>query len=372
MDHPENLIEIERRLMDESLPPAEQEVLGGIVAEINATLEKKGQVILYGPPGTGKTYYADLAARELAARSWCGRSFGDLSADEQADLFGSGAEQAGAIASCTFHPGYGYEDFIEGFRPVETNGALVFRLEKGVFKRICERAEAKPDKDFFLIIDEINRGDIPRIFGELITLLEKDKRGREVLLPLSHEPFSVPENVHLIGTMNTADRSIALLDTALRRRFGFIELMPDATVLHGSVEGIPLGAWLDALNGRIRTNVGRDGRNLQIGHSYLMAHGRPIADMHEFREALQYEILPLLQEYCYEDFDALERILGTVLVQREGQSFSRDLFRPENELQLVQVLQQLFPEIPASREAVEAAVEDETAATDDDESDDER
>src|SRR5215203_6742640 len=110
--------------------------------------------------------------------------------------------------------------------------------------------------EFLLIIDEINRGDIPRIFGELLTVLEKDKRGHPVTLPLSRAPFRVPDNVYLIGTMNTADRSIALLDTALRRRFGFIELMPDSSVLGDAVvTGIPVGLWLDALNRRICEHI---------------------------------------------------------------------------------------------------------------------
>src|SRR5215218_5670208 len=134
--------------------------------------------------------------------------------------------------------------------------------------------------EFLLIIDEINRGDVPRIFGELLTVLEKDKRGRPVALPLTGGPLRVPDNVYVIGTMNTADRSIALLDTALRRRFGFVELMPDSSVFgEAVVGGIPLGPWLDAVNRAIVDHVGQDARNLQIGHSYLLDDGRPIADL---------------------------------------------------------------------------------------------
>jgi 5-methylcytosine-specific restriction protein B len=125
----------------------------------------------------------------------------------------------------------------------------------------------------------INRGDIPRIFGELLTILEKDKRTNRIVLPVSQEIFTIPRNVFVIGTMNTADRSISLLDAALRRRFGFIEMMPDGTVLRDSVvAGIPLRAWFDALNTRIREHVGRDARNLQIGHSYLMQGGSPMTN----------------------------------------------------------------------------------------------
>src|SRR5436189_4554620 len=158
-----------------------------------------------------------------------------------------------------------------------------FTLHDGVFKNLCKDAQASSDRKFYLIIDEINRGDIPRIFGELLTVLEKDKRGKSILLPLTSRPFRVPSNVFIIGTMNTADRSIALLDTALRRRFGFIELMPDINILGDAmVGGIPLGPWLRALNERICEYVGRDARNLQIGHSYLLERGRPVGDFATF------------------------------------------------------------------------------------------
>ncbi len=175
------------------------------------------------------------------------------------------AKEPGLVRSCTFHPAYGYEDFLEGFRPHSNQeGNLIFQLRDGIFKQICSDARKKPHQKFFLLVDEINRRDIPRIFGELLTLLELDKRGITVNLPVSQESFSVPANLFLIGTMNTADRSIALLDTALRRRFGFVELMPDTSVFgSASVEGsIPLGPWLSALNDRIREHLGRDSRNL--------------------------------------------------------------------------------------------------------------
>ena len=190
--------------------------------------------------------------------------------DEKNTVLGQG-DIAGLVRLCCFHPAYGYEDFLEGYRPQTVNGQVSFELRDGVFKKLCKDANASPDTNFYLIVDEINRGDIPRIFGELLTTLEKDKRGKRIILPVSQEIFSVPRNVFLLGTMNTADRSISLLDAALRRRFGFVEMMPDGSVLKDSaVGGIALRAWLDALNTRIREHVGRDARNLQIGHSYLM------------------------------------------------------------------------------------------------------
>lgn len=146
---------------------------------------------------------------------------------------------------CTFHPSYGYEDFLEGHRPESVQGQLTFQLRDGLFKRLCHDAQHQGDRRYYLIVDEINRGDVPRIFGELLTVLERSKRGWPMILPLSGQPLLVPPNLYVIGTMNTADRSIALLDTALRRRFAFIELMPDSAVLGDTVVGgIPLAPWL--------------------------------------------------------------------------------------------------------------------------------
>lgn len=305
-----------------NFPPGVHNMIG----RIQSILERKGQVILYGPPGTGKTYWAEKAASELVAQSNFQRGFDQLSDHQKSSITGDG-ESLGTVRTCCFHPAYGYEDFIEGYRPEQADNQMIFTLRNGVFKKLCKDAQDKPDTSFYLIIDEINRGDIPRIFGELMTVLEKNKRGKPIILPVSGDLMRVPNNVYVIGTMNTADRSIALLDTALRRRFGFIEVMPDVSVLGDStINGIHLGKWLQALNRRICENIGRDARNLQVGHSYLMENSKPISSLSSFSRVVQDEIIPLLEEYCYEDYSTLEKILGVELVDVQRQMIKHEIF----------------------------------------------
>ena len=360
----ENLIKVEQVLNQSPQSPTEThdkiEVkklspLSGILGRIQSVLERKGQIILYGPPGTGKTYWAELAASELAARSRYGMTFAQLTKDQKLSIIGGDNVNQRNVRICCFHPAYGYEDFLEGYRPEEVNGAMVFKLRDGVFKNICEDAKLNNNLNFYLIIDEINRGDIPRIFGELLTVLEKNKRTKSIILPLSGKSFQVPENLFIIGTMNTADRSIALLDTALRRRFGFIELMPDSKVLENSViEGIPLGPWLDALNQRICEYIGRDARNLQIGHSYLFDGDHPVSDFTKFSKVICEDIIPLLQEYCYEDYSILENILGKGFVDVNNQKIRNDLFDHLQKDKLIQYLKERCPDIAASPQAITA------------------
>ena len=370
--HNENILETERRIQANGKPKKPTKVvtkstvrLTGIGGRIQSILDRKSQVILYGPPGTGKTYWAERTANDLAASSSFDQTFDSLSVNQKKTVVGDG-RNAGLVRLCCFHPAYGYEDFLEGYRPHTVNGNLSFELRDGIFKRICRDAE-KSDHNFYLIIDEINRGDIPRIFGELVTTLEKDKRGKRIVLPISQEVFTVHRNVFVIGTMNTADRSISLLDAALRRRFGFVEMMPDSTVLRDSkVSGIPLRAWFDALNERIRQHVGRDARNLQIGHSYLMHSGSPIKEFAALKRAVRDDIIPLLEEYCYEDYDTLGSILGDELVDVTSQRIRRELFDDGQEQALVQGLLAPFAAISTSSEAISS---DESAAEEESEED---
>lgn len=353
-----NQVEVERHLLEvkavEKIAPTPPTAsphlpqnipvrLTGISGRIQIVLERKGQVILYGPPGTGKTYWAETTACELSARQIFGKSFGKLNQHQRQRVFGSSTS---SVQLCTFHPAYGYEDFLEGYRPQVLNDQMTFVRQSGIFKQLCELARKDATNNYYLIIDEINRGDIPRIFGELLTLLEKDKRGKSILLPLSGTEFSVPANVFVIGTMNTADRSIALLDSALRRRFGFVEMLPDPTVLSSSViEGIPLGLWLVELNQRILQFVGRDARNLQIGHAYFLDNGKPITELSKFARVLREDIIPLLEEYCYEDYGALRRILGTALIDENSQTIRQELFEPGSESDLIQALLEPTPDL---------------------------
>lgn len=312
--------------------------LEGIARQVVDMLDRKRQVILYGPPGTGKTYHAERIALEVIARHNFDCLPSQLS-DRQRDMvYGRGGTDP-FIATCTFHPMYSYEDFIEGYRP-DGEG---FKLEPGIFKKMVTAAQAQPSKRFVLIIDEINRGNIPKIFGELITLIETSKRATtSALLPLSKEPFTVADNLLVLGTMNTADRSILLLDTALRRRFAFKELLPEPHLLRtGSIADVALSTWLRALNRRIVEQLGRDGRNLQVGHAYLMSGGKPAATISRIGEIVRDELWPLLQEYCYEDPNKLANILAA----DKGGIFDRDianlrfeLFEPGSEDALAQAL----------------------------------
>ena len=374
----DNLIATERRFLDvSSLPdrerqrPGRTDRLDGTPGRVQSILARKGQVILYGPPGTGKTYWARRAGLELAALGAFGQRFEQLDADGRARVEGD-ATRLGLFRMCTFHPAYGYEDFIEGYRPgTAESGSLQFGLAPGIFKQICSDAEREPGLQFYLLIDEINRGDIPRIFGELLTLLERDKRGDAIHLPVSGERFRVPRNVQIIGTMNTADRSIALLDTALRRRFGFVELMPNPAILEDTViaDSIPLAAWLTALNDRIREHIGRDARNLQVGHSYLMTGGRPITDFDQFVQVLGEDLLPLLEEYCYEDYPALVRILGPALIDESRQRIRHELLEPSKREDLIQALLAPSPEVTGSPEMVGQTQEEDEGPEEEDDGD---
>lgn len=214
----------------------------------------------------------------------------------------------------TFHQSFSYEDFIEGLTPVpdEDTGALRYQVKKGVFLRLCDRARADPGHAYAMVIDEINRGNVSKIFGELITLIETDKRAGmdsavSSTLPYSGQAFSVPPNLHLIGSMNTADRSLAGLDIALRRRFEFIEVPPQPDLLNGLViEGVDLCAMLSAMNQRIAVLLDADHR---LGHGYFMSLN-PGDGLRSLATVFRRQIVPLLQEYFFDDWQRIAWVLN--------------------------------------------------------------
>jgi len=253
--------------------------------EVRALLDERKQIIFYGPPGTGKTY----VARKLA---------NDLVGPEQVKLV-------------QFHPSYTYEDFFEGYRPMSGNGTTIgFELRPGPLRQLVTRAGEHRDQAFVLIIDEINRANLAKVFGELYFLLEYRDEAVDLLYSSGDEPFSLPPNIYLIGTMNTADRSIALIDSAMRRRFAFVALDPRTEPVHSLLRrwslrhGLPpLSAdLLDELNRRI------DDPEFQIGPSYFMRATDPEAFSDErLRHIWSADILPLLEEHYYGQWDAVAK-----------------------------------------------------------------
>jgi len=203
----------------------------------------------------------------------------------------------------TFHQSTSYEDFIEGFRPNESGN---IKLEAGIFKRLCEKASKRTEQNFYIVIDEINRGNISKIFGELITLIEEDKRDvYEVTLPYSKEKFKVPSNLYIIATMNSTDKSIATIDIALRRRFTFLKMKPNIELIN-----FPHAKELfSSLNKFIAENLDE---NYQLGHSYFMN----IASDEDFEFVKEYKIKPLLEEYFYVDKAKLTEALHILNIEK--------------------------------------------------------
>lgn len=301
-------------------------------------------LILYGPPGTGKTYHTIDKALEIIDGKI---GTHDINRFNQ-------LKKDGRIVFTTFHQSMSYEDFIEGIKPITNNkGNVTYEVKPGIFKKLCydiikkqinqnnpedvkddavqkiikgenikKSEEQNENKDtkiidrYVLIIDEINRGNVANIFGELITLIEKDKRlgGKEQLtvkLPYSNDEFGVPSNLYIIGTMNTADRSVEALDTALRRRFSFEEMMPKPDLINKiNISNYNLSDILTTLSNRLK--VLKD-REHQIGHSYFMG----INNEEELKDVFFDKIIPLLQEYFYGDYEKIQMILGDGFVVKD-------------------------------------------------------
>ncbi len=248
-------------------------------------LRNKKNIILQGAPGVGKTF----AARRLA---WSMM----------------GEKDDSRIEFVQFHQNYSYEDFMMGYKPVEDG----FELKYGIFYRFCQKAANQLDKEFFFIIDEINRGNMSKIFGELLMLIEKDYRGTKMTLAYNGLPFSVPKNLYIIGMMNTADRSLAMIDYALRRRFSFFEIEPgfDSQGFISYQNGLN-SETLDELISKVKElnrKIAADkslGRGFCIGHSYFC--GRDVCTDEWLHSVVDYDILPMLSEYWFDDENEFQR-----------------------------------------------------------------
>lgn len=333
-----------------------------IASESEAPFEVKPQVVFYGVPGTGKTYIAQLIA-----------NYGGFE-----------------TTIIQFHPNYTYEEFIEGIRPeIEQAGDVKYKYHSGIFKELCRKAFDNPTKKYLIIIDEINRGNIPKIFGELMYLLEYrfrifyiegdtnasiaeinksiidatdnkinwgrpfrefdnitqedtnkiDENEYKILknyflqLPYSKEYFCIPDNVYIIGTMNTADRSIALFDLALRRRFTFYEFKPNVqyftecfnsdskvSVLQDeNINNINLGSWLNELNSSLTKKLGED---YQIGHSYFIKNEEETDELYKNRilSTVKFQIKPLIKEYCNNDNEKMKNLIVKLDFKKQNET----------------------------------------------------
>jgi len=268
------------------------------IDQILSGLRRKKNIILQGPPGTGKTFIAARLAHALMGEK----------ADNRMEMV-------------QFHQSYSYEDFIQGFRPKAGGG---FERRDGVFYRFCDKARLQPEQDFFFIIDEINRGNLSKIFGELMMLIEADKRGEGHAVQLTYsegeERFFIPENVHVIGTMNTADRSLAMVDYALRRRFMFFAMPPlfnERFAAHMTGKGLTepeveqLSQALKSLNASIASDANL-GKGFEIGHSYFCGGPGTGDTATWFQSIIDFEVAPQLREFWFDDKERAAEHINTL------------------------------------------------------------
>lgn len=269
-----------------------------LIEESVKLLKEKKNLILQGAPGTGKTYTTASIIVEMKHEY-----MPDMTRQEVMERYNEMVNN-GFVKFTTFHQSLDYEDFVEGLKPIIKDGQVTYILEQGIFKNICAQASKDSNNSYFLIIDEINRGNVSKIFGELITLLESDKRGGSInalsaILPYSKESFSIPDNLYIIGTMNTTDRSVGTIDYALRRRFAFLTVKANESIVSrqgGEVGKKALDYYKQVYEHLKKYPSGDiDLDDLMIGHSYFIADTIPSLEL-----KWRYEVLPLLEEY-YKD-----------------------------------------------------------------------
>ena len=254
---------------------------------LTAVLKNKKNIILQGAPGVGKTFAAKRLAYSMI-----------------------GEKDESRIEFVQFHQNYSYEDFVMGYKPTKDG----FALKSGIFYNFCKKAADDSQGEYFFIIDEINRGNMSKIFGELLMLIEKDYRGTSIKLAYNDENFSVPENLYIIGMMNTADRSLAMIDYALRRRFSFFDMEPafdsdGFTEYQNQLSSETLDKLIDKvknLNRAIKEDSSL-GKGFCIGHSYFCGCKAPDCTDTWLKSIVDYDILPMLSEYWFDDTDKLQQ-----------------------------------------------------------------
>ncbi|DAB30719.1 MAG TPA: hypothetical protein CFH84_02615 [Sulfurimonas sp. UBA12504] len=280
----------------------------------NKNLLNIKNIILYGAPGVGKTHNYKKLVALIEGGDFLENKIFDFIINNKDDEIEEGSvdrlfkqiKDEERLEFITFHQSYSYEDFIEGFRPNESGN---IKLEAGIFKRLCDEAFKQKEQNFYIVIDEINRGNISKIFGELITLIEEDKRDiYEVTLPYSKEKFKVPSNLYIIATMNSTDKSIATIDIALRRRFTFLKMKPNVALINFPDAKELFNKLNDFISDEDKGNLGKD---YQLGHSYFMN----IASYEDLEFVKEYKIKPLLEEYFYVDKAKLTEALNILNIE---------------------------------------------------------
>lgn len=296
MEEDDGEVEEEKVVEDDPKPYTEEDFKNEVYIpdekydDMVSLLNKKKNIILTGAPGVGKTFMAKRLAYSIM-----------------------GSKDNNRVKMIQFHQSYSYEEFIEGYRPTPTGG---FKLDKGLFYEFCKKAEKDISRPYYLIIDEINRGNLSKIFGELLMLIESDKRGENLTLAYSKEDFSVPRNLYIIGLMNTADRSLAMMDYALRRRFSFINIEPAFGTekfisKFNEIYDAPYDEVLKLMK-ELNEDIKGDhalGEGFMIGHSYFcldLPEGTKATNK-DIKEILKYEIEPLIDEYWYDEKPMLDK-----------------------------------------------------------------